>query len=979
MRRSFATAASVEQDTRSLAQQAADKAGLRMEDWLRSVLEDCAASRGINIQDLSEEERAQAVFHRMMEMRDEKPAAANPSSKIVPVPLSPASAPPQPEGHSLNDLLQSLADRVGTFKETPPQLGAKASLQEQLQGLSKRVETAAAPQKPQADRHVENALNRVEALRDLNTKTDEIRELVSTLAQRPSSAAKIERHLELVASRIDALSQQTPSAQDIKDLSLGLIELRNVVQRSSNPALMDALEHRIEELNSRLNTALIKLDPTQRFDDLTRRIETVNRRLETSLGEMETTHLQEMMQEVIAKLDRPRPGESVQLANMENELRRLAARVEGAAEAPQDMITILRKDLAGLHRRLDILSENSQDTTAIRHLNMRVTQLSDQIETLQRDPKSFVGLEGVISQLQDKIESFSKADRDHDLVAKLRDEVLRLTQRIDANPPENLGPALKMLEEVEHHLEKLSQNAPSREDRARLNGLELSVRDLHKQVIELRQNITNGIGQSAQALSRSFDTASTSAIESQLQDLRQNQEKADKKTAETLTSINQVMQDVVQRLATLENEEDELRPAPHKGHVAAQAQHDFSRLDISADDLLAPGQGRPTQQPEQSLEPTAASASQASFIAAARRAARAAQEAAERAAQEDAKTRRAKLKLDFFATVMRKQRKRLLVALATVAVAIGAIQALRFLPDSKEVAKVATAPSKAAPTKQVAAVQDKAMLSNQPVATIGDMVNASPISAVKAAAVDPALVGGGTSNFAPRVRVSEAAAKGDAAAQFELGMRYAEGRGMPQDHQQAISWLNKAAQQNLAPAQFRIGSMYERGLGTGKDLKRAREFYMKAAAQGHARATHNLGVLFAEGAEGKPDYATALTWFKKAAELGVRDSQFNLAILYARGMGTEQNLVQGWIWFNAATMQGDMDAGRKRDELATRMTATQIAAAKAQADNLKIRKPDMAANEVPPPLGGWDDVPEVSVQSKPPATPAGSTARVSRL
>jgi localization factor PodJL len=143
---------------------------------------------------------------------------------------------------------------------------------------------------------------------------------------------------------------------------------------------------------------------------------------------------------------------------------------------------------------------------------------------------------------------------------------------------------------------------------------------------------------------------------------------------------------------------------------------------------------------------------------------------------------------------------------------------------------------------------------------------------------------------------------------------------------------------------------------------------------------HNLGVLFAEGTEGKPDYATALNWFKKAAELGVRDSQFNLAILYARGMGTDQNIVQGWVWFHAATLQGDLDAGRKRDELTTRMTGSQISAAKAQSEALKIRKPDMATNEVAPPPGGWDDLPEMSVQSKPPAAPATtSNPRVSRL
>jgi localization factor PodJL len=597
----------------------------------------------------------------------------------------------------------------------------------------------------------------------------------------------------------------------VKDIALGLIELRNVIQRSSNPALMDALEHRIEELTTRLNSALLKLDPGPRFDDLTRRIENVNRRLESSINEMDNSHLQNMMQEVIAKLDRPRAGESIQLINMENELRRLAARIEGVIDAPQDMINTLRKDLTGLHRRLDMLSENTHDTGAIRQLNSRVTQLSEQIESLQRDPKSFAGLENIIGQLQKKIDAFSEAERNNDIVIKLRDEVARLTNRIDSNPPENLGPALKMLEEVQRHLERLSQSAPSREDRARVNGLEASVRELHKQVVELRQSIANGVGKSAEALSLSFNEATTNAIERQLQDLRQQQAQADKKTAETLTSINTVMQTVIERLSTLENEDDELRPTPHRGGSVLPSHHDMGKLEISAEDLILPGQGRPGAREDETpaAPPTAAAASQASFIAAARRAARAAQEAAERAEQEDASQRRKKLKLDFFTKVLRKHRRHVIIAIASIAVGLLGLQALRFLPREKsEKVAIAPPPVPQKSVKQIAITQDKAMLSNQPVANIGDMVNASPIGAVKAAGVDPNPVSSGSSaTLMPRVRVTEAAAKGDAAAQFELGMRYAEGRGVTQDPQQAMSWLAKAAQQNLAPAQFRLGSM----------------------------------------------------------------------------------------------------------------------------------------------------------------------------
>jgi len=41
---------------------------------------------------------------------------------------------------------------------------------------------------------------------------------------------------------------------------------------------------------------------------------------------------------------------------------------------------------------------------------------------------------------------------------------------------------------------------------------------------------------------------------------------------------------------------------------------------------------------------------------------------------------------------------------------------------------------------------------------------------------------------------------GEAAAQFEVGLAYAEGRRITQDWNQAAAWLQKAADRNYAPA-----------------------------------------------------------------------------------------------------------------------------------------------------------------------------------
>ena len=105
----------------------------------------------------------------------------------------------------------------------------------------------------------------------------------------------------------------------------------------------------------------------------------------------------------------------------------------------------------------------------------------------------------------------------------------------------------------------------------------------------------------------------------------------------------------------------------------------------------------------------------------------------------------------------------------------------------------------------------------------------------------------------------------------------------------------------------------------------------------------------------------AAEWFRRAAELGVRDSQYNLAVLLGRGLGAPTDLAQSFVWFSVAAGQGDEDAGRKRDEVAQRLKAEDLTAAKGLAASWKPRTLDAAANEVTAPAKGWDPQPTAAV------------------
>ncbi len=235
--------------------------------------------------------------------------------------------------------------------------------------------------------------------------------------------------------------------------------------------------------------------------------------------------------------------------------------------------------------------------------------------------------------------------------------------------------------------------------------------------------------------------------------------------------------------------------------------------------------------------------------------------------------------------------------------------------------------------------------------------NSKPMTAPVTASAQPAsaVLDELAASTTPEL-LRQAAAAGEPAAEFEVAVRYMDGRGLPHDATRAVEWYRKAAAQGLAPAQYRLGSLYEKGEGVGRDLAMARMWYQRAAEQGNRKAMHNLAVLYADGIDGKPDYEKAAIWFRQAAEYGLADSQFNLAVLFARGLGVQTNFAESFRWFAIAADQGDNEALAKRDEVASQLDQESLLKARAVLDAWTPKTPDASANVVPEPQGGWGSV-----------------------
>lgn len=201
-------------------------------------------------------------------------------------------------------------------------------------------------------------------------------------------------------------------------------------------------------------------------------------------------------------------------------------------------------------------------------------------------------------------------------------------------------------------------------------------------------------------------------------------------------------------------------------------------------------------------------------------------------------------------------------------------------------------------------------------------------------------VDGGPS--AQKLTLEAAAAKGEAVAQFQLGLSHLEaGR-----NGQAVRLIRLAANQNQAAAQYRLGKLYEAGVGVQANPRTAVEYLEQAANGGNRIAMHDLGHYYATGVIGPADIGRAVRWFEKAAKRGVLDSQFNLGVLYQGGSGVPKDIVQSYIWYAVAGGQGDKVASQRAQMVAKDLDKAQLSQAQAQIKAFTPTQINDAANGV---------------------------------
>ena len=108
-------------------------------------------------------------------------------------------------------------------------------------------------------------------------------------------------------------------------------------------------------------------------------------------------------------------------------------------------------------------------------------------------------------------------------------------------------------------------------------------------------------------------------------------------------------------------------------------------------------------------------------------------------------------------------------------------------------------------------------------------------------------------------------------ADFNKGLAAAQNG----DYATALREWTPLAEQGYASAQYNLGLMYHEGVGVPQDYKTAAKWYTLAAQQGHANAQTNLGVMYVKGDGVPQNYVYAHMWWNISASSGHKKASAN--------------------------------------------------------------------------------------------------------
>ena len=144
------------------------------------------------------------------------------------------------------------------------------------------------------------------------------------------------------------------------------------------------------------------------------------------------------------------------------------------------------------------------------------------------------------------------------------------------------------------------------------------------------------------------------------------------------------------------------------------------------------------------------------------------------------------------------------------------------------------------------------------------------------------------------------------------------------DYATALKEWKPLAEQGYAFAQYNLGILYEYGNGVPKDYAEAVKWYRLSSEQGYAISQYSLGLMYSNGYGVLKDKAEAVKWWGLSSEQGYVYAQGILGIMYELGEDVLKDNITAHMWYNIASGNGHKSAGDWRDGRAGFMSASDI-------------------------------------------------------
>jgi localization factor PodJL len=384
-------------------------------------------------------------------------------------------------------------------------------------------------------------------------------EIRATLKE-PRGLADVGRQIEALRGRIEALSAGA-DPRAIGALQADMAEIRATLGRDDGARTLQAIERRMMEISDRLDE--------------------IAARPQSSRGD---EAIEAAIRDIRALLDRPDPSPGIEARLSEQlalQTRAIEAKLEaarprpGGADASPElaaMVDILAERLSGIHAML----EEAPRSPEVERLSRQVAQIEGKLDRLPS--QSAAGdVAGMVRQLAGKLDAIERALPD---AAALSETIRRLSDTVDRGGIDQAALARidGQFARVHERIDEVAAN------NGQSPAMERAIADIFSQLDALR---SNGATVAAAAARASVEETLKSigpdalmgaagegvaALGRDLAALKAQQDQSDRRNFETLTTVNETLEKIVDRLSMLEADILEARTRSAGEHIREFAQ-----------------------------------------------------------------------------------------------------------------------------------------------------------------------------------------------------------------------------------------------------------------------------------------------------------------------------------------------------------------------------------------------------------------------